>query len=138
MSAYSLALFTTLLWGVSALFDKLTMVRMSPLPVLVLRSLCLTVGFVAVAMVTGRFAEVFHMDRRSLLYAVISMSLGGFLGLSTYYLALKRGEVSLVTPIAGSYPLVTTVLAVLILQESLTPSRMLGTLLIIGGIFLLR
>jgi len=54
-----------------------------------------------------------------------------------WYLGLRVGQVSLVTPIATSSPAVTVVLAHLFLKERVRPHQRIGILAIISGIVLL-
>ena len=54
-----------------------------------------------------------------------------------WYLGLRVGQVSIVTPIATSSPTVTVVLAYLFLQERVRPHQRIGILAIIFGIVLL-
>jgi len=55
-------------------------------------------------------------------------------GLLTFFLALERGEASKVVPVTAAYPLVTAVLAALVLSEDLSLLRGLGTILVVLGI----
>jgi len=56
----------------------------------------------------------------------------------TYYSALKLDLSSRVVPLAATYPLVTSLWAYLFLGESLTPQRIIGTILIVVGILLVK
>jgi transporter family protein len=64
--------------------------------------------------------------------------MAGILGMWTYYMALKMEATSKVVPIAACYPLVTAFLSVLILNEGLSVSRVIGTALIVAGIWLVK
>jgi transporter family protein len=55
-------------------------------------------------------------------------------GLMTFFLALDRGEASKVVPVTAAYPLVTAVLAALVLSEEVSLLRGLGTILVVLGI----
>ncbi|MGI9556740.1 MAG: EamA family transporter [Solirubrobacterales bacterium] len=60
----------------------------------------------------------------------------GFLaagGLIFLFLALERGDASLVVPIGASYPVVTAILAALFLTETITPLRAAGIVLVVAG-----
>ncbi len=48
--------------------------------------------------------------------------------------ALEQGDVSEVVPVAASYPVFTAVLAVIVLRERMTVRRILGTVVIVGGV----
>jgi len=64
--------------------------------------------------------------------------MAGLLGMWTYYTALKMEATSKIVPIAACYPLVTAFLSVLILKEGVTFQRIIGTALIVSGIWLVK
>lgn len=66
-------------------------------------------------------------------WAVLSGIFASF-GLLLFFLALERGEASNVVPVTAAYPLVTALLAALVLSEEISPLRGLGTLLVVVGI----
>jgi bacterial/archaeal transporter family protein len=53
------------------------------------------------------------------------------------FVALGLGEASKVVPVSAAYPAATVVLAALFLGEHVSPARVIGMLLIIGGVVLL-
>jgi len=64
--------------------------------------------------------------------------MAGILAMWTYYTALKAGATSKIVPISACYPLVTALLSVLILREGITFPRVIGTALIVSGIWLVK
>jgi transporter family protein len=62
----------------------------------------------------------------------------GLLGVFTYYSALKTGNASRIVPLASVYPMIAFILSVLFLKENFTATKLLGTLFVILGIFLLK
>ena len=69
-------------------------------------------------------------------YALASGLVCG-IGFPLFYLALTRGQVSRVVVITATYPVVTVLLAALLLHEPLTLKSGLGTALAIAGFLLL-
>jgi len=64
----------------------------------------------------------------------------GVLGVSasmTFYYALERGKVSIVVPLTAMYPIVTVVLAAVILKEELSLTQGVGVLLAIVAVLLI-
>jgi len=59
------------------------------------------------------------------------------LGMYVYYQALGASEASRVVPLCATYPLVAFVLAVVFLRETFTVEKMAGTVLVVGGVYLL-
>ena len=54
-------------------------------------------------------------------------------GLVFLFLALERGDASLVVPIRASYPVVSAILATIFLTEVITPLRAIGIGLVVAG-----
>jgi transporter family protein len=129
---------TTLFWGIAAIFDKLALGKTTPLSGLMVRQFILTGILLAVGVGSGRLGSMGGMDLRTMVLFGLSGICGGAVGLWTYYHALKLGGASLVVPITATYPLITVLLGWLILQEGITVSRILGTALIVVGVWLVK
>jgi len=129
---------TTLFWGMAAIFDKLALGKTNPFNGMMVRQFILTGILLAVGIAGGRLGTLGSMDLRTMVLFGLSGITGGALGLWTYYHALKLGGASLVVPITATYPLITVLLSWLILQEGLTVSRVIGTGLIVVGVWLVK
>jgi transporter family protein len=129
---------TTLFWGAAAIFDKLALGKASPFTGMMVRQFILTAILFAVGMAGNRLGSLGTVDLRTAVLLGLSGICGGVLGLWSYYHALRLGGASLVVPITATYPLVTVLLSWLILQETLTVSRVLGTVLIVVGVWLVK
>lgn len=138
MTTVILLLLTALLWGSSPILEKIGLVKVDPLTAVTIRSLAITVILLIFLMATGKMKEVFTVDAKSVVIFVVSGFMAGLLGMWTYFGALKLGAASKIVPIAATYPLVTAVLSVIILKEGVTLVRLLGTILIIAGVWLVR
>ena len=53
------------------------------------------------------------------------------------FVSLSRGEAGVVVPVSSAYPVVTLAGGALFLSESITVSRVIGVLLVIGGVVVL-
>ena len=63
----------------------------------------------------------------------------GILGIIAYiflYRGFQKGNVSVVSPISASWSVITTILAVFLFQETLTPLQIVGIITVFVGIFL--
>ena len=129
---------TTLFWGMAAIFDKLALEKTSPFTGMMVRQFILTGILLAVGVGSGRLGNLGTLDGRSIVLFGLSGICGGAAGLWTYYHALRLGGASLVVPITATYPLIAVLLSWLILQESLTISRIIGTALIVLGVWLVK
>jgi transporter family protein len=138
MMAFLLALLTTLLWGIAPLFEKLALTKVEPLVLLPIRTGFVTMSVLTILLLSGSAHELAKVDSKSVGFILLSGLFGGTLGLTAYFHAMKLGEASKVVLITGSYPLVTTLLAILFLHEALTFSKLLGAAFVVIGILLLR
>lgn len=129
---------TTFFWGVAAIFDKLALGKGAAFSGIIMRQLVLGGVILLVAVGAGRLGDVLKLDGRSALFFGLSGICGGALGLWTYYQALRMAGASLVVPITATYPLITVLLSWLILQEGLTIHRIIGTIFIIIGVWLVK
>jgi len=129
---------TTLFWGMAAIFDKLALGKTAPFTGMMVRQFILTGILFAVGVGAGRLGGIGALEWRSILLFGLSGICGGAAGLWTYYHALRLGGASLVVPITATYPLITALLSWMILQESFTISRLVGTGLIVLGVWLVK
>ncbi len=128
--------FTITLWGISSILEKVGLKNISPLSGLFIRTAFALFGL-TIAVFLLEKEKVLNLQFKEALILSSSGILGGFLGMLGYFSLLKTKEASLVVPLTASYPLVSTLLAVIFLKESLTIYKFLGTILIIAGLFLL-
>lgn len=86
----------------------------------------------------GTFRELFELNRKTLLFLVLS---GMATGLSwlCYFRALQLGSASLVAPVDKSSLLLIALLSVMFLGEPLTIKMIIGTgLILLGTLVLIR
>jgi transporter family protein len=138
MTTVLLLFATALLWGSSPILEKIGLAKTDPLTAVTIRSFTITAVLLLALTVTGRIKEIFSADPKAVAIFALSGFMAGLLGMWTYFGALKLGATSKIVPIAGTYPLVTAILSVLILREGVTIPRLAGTVLIIIGVWLVR
>ena len=129
---------TALCWGSTPILEKVGLKEVDPFVGVTVRSMAITAVLLAVAALSGRLRDIFSVDLRTVVIFSSSGILAGFLGMWTYFWALKMGATSRVVPIAASYPLVTALLGMLLLGEQVTLLRFLGIVLIVVGIWLVK
>ncbi len=129
---------TALLWGTTPILEKIGLARVDPLVGVTVRSIIVTAGLLVLTFVPGKGRALFQLDVKSVVFFGASGVMAGLLGMWTYYTALKLEATSRIVPIAASYPLVTALLSALILGEGLTLPRLIGTGLIVSGIWLVK
>jgi transporter family protein len=133
-----LLIITALLWGTTPILEKIGLARVDPLIGVTVRSIVVTAGLLILTFVLGKGRALFQLDVKSVVFFGASGVMAGLLGMWTYYTALKLEATSRIVPIAASYPLVTALLSALILGEGLTLPRLIGTGLIVSGIWLVK
>lgn len=129
---------TVLLWGSAPIFEKVGLSKATPYQAVVVRSLVIAILVFFGAIVSGRFTEAFRLETKTLVFVIIGGLFAGLLGQLTYFNALKGAEASKVIPLTAAFPLVTTVLGVVILNESFSWEKLAGVMLVITGAVLLR
>jgi transporter family protein len=131
-------LLTLLFWGAAPIFDKAALKDGGPFLGTVLRGISVGVIMLVIVTASGRTKELVHMPGRTVLFFLISGMLAGALGVFTYFKALSLGPTSKIVPLASTYPLVTMILSVVLLGETVSPARILGAFFIVAGILLVK
>jgi transporter family protein len=133
-----LLIVTTLLWGSTPILEKMGLAKVDPLIGVTIRSAIVTVGLFLLTFLLGKGKALIELDGKSILLFGASGMMAGIFGMWTYYGALKMEATSKIVPIAACYPLVTALLSVLVLKEGVTIHRLIGTALIVSGIWLVK
>ncbi len=127
------AVLTVLLWGVWGLFQKLATNQMPPRTVYFFSAL----GAVAVVrLLLSTSAYPLPMNFEGTFFAVLAgacSSLGGLLFLQ----AISRGEASIIVTFTALYPVVTFILALIVLHETITLKQGIGIVLALLSLVLL-
>jgi len=112
-----------LCWGGWALLSKLGSREIPPETMQFL----FTVGAlpVGIALLIGRRGKL-EKSAKGISYAVLNGILSGVGGLTLFAAYHTNGNTSLITVATSLYPMITVVLAVLILRERLTATQVLG------------
>jgi transporter family protein len=129
---------TALLWGATPIIEKIGLAKVDPLIGVTVRSAIVTAGLLMLTFILGKGKALIELDGKSIFIFGASGVMAGLLGMWTYYVALKMEATSKIVPIAACYPLVTALLSVLILKEGVTLPRVVGTALIVSGIWLVK
>ena len=129
---------TTLLWGATPILEKIGLTKVDPVVGITIRGTVAAVGLLILTLLLGRGRALIEVDGKGFLLFGVSGLLAGALGMWAYYAALKMEATSKIVPISASYPLVTALLSVLILREGVTLPRVIGTALIVTGIWFVK
>lgn len=129
---------TAILWGATPIIEKIGLKKVDPLIGVTIRSVIVTVGLFILTFLLGKGKALLEVDGKSLIIFGASGVMAGLLGMWTYFTVLKMEPTSRIVPIAACYPLVTALLSFLILKEGVTIPRVIGTALIVSGIWLVK
>jgi transporter family protein len=133
-----LLIITALLWGTTPIIEKIGLAKIDPLIGVTIRSTIVTAGLFILTFLLGKGKSLMEVDGKGFLIFGASGMMAGLLGMWTYYTVLKAEPTSKIVPIAACYPLVTVLLGALILKEGVSISRVIGTVLIVSGIWLVK
>ncbi len=137
MLVISIALFGMICWGIAPIFLKMGINNINPLYALVFRTM-IAAGLVSGWMLlSGSYNHIKAIPFSAAILLTCEAILATLLGDLAYYAAIKKGDVSMVTVIMASSPLVTMIGATIFLGEHITLLRVVGASLIIIGIVLL-
>ena len=138
MSALLWAMVTACIWGVVPLIEKWGLDRSDPVTGVFARSVGVFVGLAVFGLLWSPWQALGRLSARSFVLLALGGFLASFVGQLTFYHALKHGQLSQITPVAGTYPLVAALLGWWILREPFSVTRLLGAFLVVSGIWLLR
>lgn len=139
MEKYGLlyALLAAFLWGLAPVFEKLGLIKISPLSGLTIRTTAITIILLIIVFLANSGKEIVNVDFKTFVYLVVSGIIAGLLGMWSYFKALKYWESSRVVPIVGAYPLFAFILSLILLGEKITLQKVIGVILIVSGVVLL-
>lgn len=132
-----LAVFGMICWGIAPLFAKVGLKNVSPVYGLALRTLLAAILVGSWVGVSGNLATFKTIPAISWLLIGIEAVLATLVGDWAYYAAIKHGDVSMVSVVMASSPLVTMLCASMFLGEHITLLRVVGACLIVLGILML-
>ena len=130
------ALTAAFCWTISPVLYKVALSDAKPISANIARSISTTIFLLACLGVSGRLWDLATLRADSLLLAGLSGIIGLCLGDTMYMLSLTLIGVSRTVPISSVYPLFTMLFAAMFLGERVTSFLLLGTVVIIVGIWL--
>ncbi len=138
MEAFILALLTAFIWGFVPFLEKVGLASVDPTAAYLVRCTGIFLGIGILISFTPQFPSFAGMGMKSVFFLVLAGILAGVVAQLVFYKALKLGEISKIIPITSCYPLFSFLLGWIFLGEEVTLAKVLGMLLILGGILLLK
>ena len=127
------AILALLVWGFWGFFPKLATNYISPKSVLVYEVIGAIIVGVAVLFLVNFKPEV---NAKGITFAILT-GIAGTLGALFFIFAVSRGETSVVVTTTALYPLITIILAFLILKEPITMKQGIGMIFAFAAMMLL-
>lgn len=132
-SSFFWTLLAMLTFGAWGFFPKLAVNYINPQSALIYQVIGgLLVGIVGLAMLN--FKPETHPV--GIVYALLT-GITGVLGTFFYYAAASRGQISVVVSLTALYPLITILLAVIFLHETLVLKQVIGLCFAVAAIVML-
>lgn len=122
--------------GITAILAKVGMGKTDSSLVTAIRTIVVVIFSWIMVFLVGSESTISQIGRRSLVFLILSGLATGASWLC-YFKALQLGDVNKVTPIDKSSTVLTMILAVLILHETLTTKMIVAMVLILIGTFLM-
>ena len=132
-----LALLVAAIWGLAPIFEKLSLQSMSPLFVLFVRFVLVTSLFVPIFITSNEAFSVDQLSFRNLMLILIPGILA-VVGIYLYFNALAGSSASKIVPLTAIYPLFTCFYAFIFLKEDFTTEKIVVTILLVAGVFILN
>jgi len=132
------ALLAAALWAVAGIIFAAHIRRVSPLALNLIRCVAATAFVCLLIPFTGAGGEIGSASAATIIAMVGTGIISTGLGDSLFFFALATLGASLAVPVSSSvYPLLTLLIAAVVLGERITLTIVLGSLLVVLGIFLL-
>ena len=132
-----LALIVAALWGLAPIFEKMSLQTMSPIFILSVRFFLVTALLVPFFISTNQVLMLPALNIKNMLLILIP-GLLAVLGIFLYFNALSGSSASKIVPLTAIYPLFTCFYAYIFLKEDFTSEKIIGTILIVAGVFILN
>lgn len=138
MNEYAFAGIAMIFWGIAPILGKLGLSELHPMTALTIRSTIITIILLALVTIRGQWGLVTSATLKDVGLIGLEGICAALLGQLAYYYALQLGEVSRVSPIVSTFPLVALVLGIIILGEKVTIYKIIAAILIVAGMVLMR
>jgi len=133
---YFLALLGMICWGVSPLFAKSGLERLSPTTGLSVRTFFAALALLLWSVVSGGVRQFMEVPPRALLLIFAEAMTAMIIGDLCYFAALKYGSASIVMLIMACSPVVTILCEVLFMGVKPSLTTLIGACLVVVGLIL--
>ena len=132
-----LALIVAALWGLAPIFEKMSLHTMNPTVILSIRFFMIAALLVPFFITTNQVMFLPELNFKNILIILIP-GLLAVIGIFIYFNALAGSTASKIVPLTAVYPLFTCFYAYIFLKEDFSTEKVIGTILIVAGVFILN
>ncbi len=126
-----------ILSGVATVIYKSQSDKIKPMAMILIQTITSAVSFLILTAAMGNFLDMFRIPATAFLPLLFAAILGIILGNFMYLTSLQFIGLTITYPIAMTYPLLTYVYEILIFGADFDWLKLLGILLIIGGVVMI-
>ncbi len=130
------ALVSALCWAISSIVYREAIRDSDPIPANLIRSVSAAIVLLVMVVFMGKISETSKMDTTTLLFLVVSTAIGLGLGDTLYFKSLSQVGVTITVTVSSIYPLFVIPWAILVLQESVSTTNIIGATAIVLGVVL--
>jgi transporter family protein len=131
------AILALLCFGIAPIFEKFGLKQAGPAAAVLVRA-TMTASVYAVVLWNQRgFGELKTWSPATWLSVILGAFFSVVLAQIFYFLALRGANVTRVIPLMGAYPVVSAIMAILLMGEKVTIIHLLGIILVTAGVVLL-
>ena len=132
-----LAFLVAAIWGLAPIFEKISLKSMDPMLVLTVRFILVTCMIIPFFLVNYQMSSIATISLKNLILIIVPGILAA-IGIYIYFNALIGSSASKIVPLTAIYPLFTCFYGFLFLKEDFSMEKIIGTILIITGVFVLN
>jgi DME family drug/metabolite transporter len=131
-----IGLFISFLWAISTIAYKSQSKEATPLAISSLK-MWGALAFMSIIVILPFRTSPFYMPFENMIYLIASVSIGLVAGDVVYLTSQERIGVSYAFPIANIYPILTYVVAIFLVNETIIISRLIGIIVAVAGVTLI-
>ena len=132
----ALAVLTALMWAASTVLSAESLKRVDPIRSNAVKTLSSSIIMLPIAVVMGEL-NLSNLNVEATFFIILAALIGFGIGVTLLYGSIILTGVSRAYTIAYTYPLFTTVIAVLFLREPFLPRYLIGTILTVLSVVLI-
>ncbi|WP_199615708.1 EamA family transporter [Paenibacillus alkalitolerans] len=132
---YVIIFAVTFIWGINGVIDRQALIKGHPVEINLIVTLTMTVVAFIYFALAKMWGIPMQFSKSSMTFAVSN----GILIPTAYLIylyALSRGSLTTVVSITATYPIITFLFAVLLLNEPVSFNKIVGIIMVVAGLYI--